>query len=64
MIAGIERHITARAAHSTPLRIQPGLLHLAEAQDYARDVQADNWQYAVEIDSLRRLGLRPGTFTG
>ncbi len=59
MITGIKRQVTARAARSTPLRIQPGLVQLAEAHDYARDVQADVWQYAVEIDSLRRLGLTP-----
>ena len=27
-------------------------MQLAEAHDYARDVQIDPWQFAVEIESL------------
>ncbi len=30
---------------------------LTEAHDYARDMQCDLWDFAVEIDTLRALGL-------
>ena len=57
MIGEIQRRIAATAANRIPPRIQPAIVQLAEAYDYAYDVRADRWQYAVEIHSLRRLGL-------
>jgi hypothetical protein len=32
-------------------------LLLAEARDYANDMQCDLWDFAVEIDALRACGL-------
>ena len=60
MIGEIQRRMAATAVNRIPPRIQPAIVQLAEAYDYAYDVRADRWQYAVEIHSLRRLGLTAG----
>ncbi len=57
MIGEIQRRIVATAVDRIVPRIQPAIVQLAEAYDYAYDVRADRWQYAVEIEALRRLGL-------
>ena len=60
MIGDLQRRIAPSAVNRIAPRIQPGVVHLAESYDYAHDVRADRWQYAVEIDSLKSLGLTPG----
>ena len=60
MIGEMQRRIAATAVNRIAPRIQPGIVQLAESCDYAHDVRADRWQYAVEIDSLRKLGLTTG----
>jgi hypothetical protein len=57
MTGETRRRIVATAVNRIAPRIQEGLVQLAEAYDYAYDVRVDRWQYAVEVDSLRRLGL-------
>ena len=37
--------------------IQAAIVRLAEAYDYACDMQCDLWEFAVEIDALKALGL-------
>jgi hypothetical protein len=37
--------------------IRSALVLLADARDYAREMDADVWQFAVEIDDLAALGL-------
>jgi len=39
--------------------IKAALVRLAEAYDYARDMQCDLWDFAVEIDALVAVGLLP-----
>jgi len=38
-------------------RIRAALLLLRDASECAADVEADSWQFAVEISALRRIGL-------
>jgi hypothetical protein len=40
-----------------PSRIVRGLALLAEARKYALDLSRDEWDFAVEISSLREIGL-------
>jgi hypothetical protein len=48
--------ITA-ARRALSLRLQAGLSVLLEAHDYALDLQLDSWDFAVELSTLRHLGL-------
>jgi hypothetical protein len=57
MIGDIQRQFIESAGQHAAPHIQAAIVQLAEAHDYARDVRADLWQYAVEIDCLTRLGL-------
>jgi hypothetical protein len=50
------RVIEVEAAGIAPA-IQSALALLADARDYAREMDADIWQFAVEIDDLAALGL-------
>jgi hypothetical protein len=36
--------------------VQNAVVQLAEAHDYAQDVEAEPWQYAVEIGNLKAVG--------
>ena len=45
----------ARLALSS--RLQAVLSVLLEAHDYAQDLQLDSWDFAVELATLRQLGL-------
>src|SRR5436309_1688034 len=49
----------APAAEPPPLTssLQAGLCQLLEAYDYARDLEKDPWEFAVEINGLRSVGL-------
>lgn len=38
----------------------PGLLLLLQAHDYAADTGRDRWEFAVELDDLRRQGFTNG----
>jgi hypothetical protein len=38
-------------------RLREAILLLAEAHDYARDLQCDLWDFAVEIGALLAVGL-------
>ena len=40
--------------------VQRAVVQLAEAHDYAQDLQAEPWQFAVEIESLLALGATVG----
>jgi len=40
-----------------PRPIQPGLVLLVEAYDYAMELSRDIWDFAVELRSLRAVGL-------
>lgn len=40
-----------------PDRVHHALASLVESHDYARDLGCDPWDFAVELRSLRRLGL-------
>lgn len=42
-----------------PARIQPAVRMLLEASEYARRTTRDRWEFAVEIQQLRDLGLSP-----
>ena len=40
-----------------PQKIQPAIAVLLEASDYACRTTGDPWEFAVEIQQLRKLGL-------
>ena len=57
MIGEKQRRCNATGQHlATP--IQVALVRLAEAYDYACDMQCDLWEFAVEIDALKAIGLK------
>ena len=37
--------------------MRAALAHFAKARDYARDVQCDPWEFAIEIERLVSLGV-------
>lgn len=45
-----------------PPRIEPALVHLTEAIDYAEQSNSDHWEFAVELESLLALGLNLNDF--
>ncbi len=49
--------ISGDAVSSVPREMVPGLRLLLQAHDYARDLDREVWDLAVEMDSLRRAGL-------
>src|SRR5574340_431184 len=57
MIGGRQRRIAETAARHVPPQMQAAIVGLAEAYDYARDVQGDLWDFAVEMDTLTAMGL-------
>jgi hypothetical protein len=46
-----------RAGQQVARPLRAAIALLAEAHDYACDMQCDLWDFAVEIDALRALGL-------
>ena len=56
MIGEHQRRFAASGLSYFAPPLQATLVKLAEARDYARDVQCDPRQYAVEIDALMSLG--------
>ena len=57
MIGEKQRRFVESAGQQVPAPIQAAIVRLAEAHDYARDMQCDLWDFAVEIDALASLGL-------
>ena len=57
MIGGNQRRIVAKASKILEPRLQAAIVQLAEAHDYAHDVRTGMWEYAIEIDALKALGL-------
>ncbi len=45
-----------------PQKFKAALMLLLEAYAYAQDLQCDPWEFAVEIETLRDLGLMPNDF--
>jgi hypothetical protein len=56
MIGARQRHFVERLEELATPCAQRAVVQLAEAHDYARDAQADPWQFAVEVESLVALG--------
>ncbi len=59
--------MTSVVPHSPPwppisAKLRAALEILLEAQRYAEDARENIWQFAVEIDSLRTVGLLPNDF--
>ena len=48
------------AADDFAPQIQSGIIHLAEAHDYANNLGIDVWQFAIEVDGLHSFGLTSG----
>jgi hypothetical protein len=57
MIGKKQRHFVEPAGQRMTPPIQAAIVRLAEAYDYARDMQCDLWDFAVEIDALTDIGL-------
>jgi hypothetical protein len=57
MIGERQRRFVGAAEQQLAPPLRAGLLLLAEAHDYARDMQCDLWDFAVEIDALQACGL-------
>jgi hypothetical protein len=57
MIGDRQRRFVATAAERIAPQAQAAIVQLAEAHDYARDMQCQQWHFAVEIESLKALGL-------
>ena len=56
MIGATERQFVDRQQEAVSPRVQRAVVQLAEAHDYAQDVRAESWQYAVEVESLLAAG--------
>jgi hypothetical protein len=57
MIGGNQRRFVESAGLHMAKPIQAAIVQLAEAYDYARDMQCDLWDFAIEIKALRAIGL-------
>ncbi|MGD0653834.1 MAG: hypothetical protein ABSA16_05780 [Thermoguttaceae bacterium] len=57
MIGEKQRRFDESAGNRLAPPIQAAIVRLAEAYDYARDMQCDLWDFAVEIDALTAIGL-------
>ena len=56
MIGGQKRRFVSRGLSCFAPPLRATLVKLAEAHDYARDMECDPRQYALEIDCLTALG--------
>ena len=56
MFGARQRQFVERRRERVAPCVQRAVVQLAEAHDYACDVQAELWQYAVEIESLLATG--------
>ncbi len=59
MIGEKQRRFVGLPGQHVATPIQAAMVRLAEAYDYARDMQCDLWDFAVEIDALAAVGLSP-----
>jgi hypothetical protein len=57
MIGEKQRRFVGTAGQRVAPQIRAAIVRLAEAYDYARDMQCDLWEFAVEMDALRAIGL-------
>ncbi len=57
MIGERQRRFVGVAGREVAPPLRAAILLLAEAHDYARDMQCDLWDFAVEIDALLAFGL-------
>jgi hypothetical protein len=57
MIGEKQRRFVESAVQYVAPHIQAAIVQLAEARDYARDVDCDPWDFAVEVRSLTALEL-------
>ncbi len=57
MIGDKQRRFVESAGQRVASPIQAALVRLAEAYDYALDIQCNLWDFAVEIDALTAIGL-------
>jgi hypothetical protein len=57
MIGERQRQFVGKAGQQVARPIRAAIALLAEARDYACDMQCDLWDFAVEIDALWALGL-------
>ena len=60
MIGLRQRQFVGRQEEPVTPCVQRAVVQLAEAHDYARDTEAEPWQFAVEIESLMALGATVG----
>ena len=47
---------------NVPLQVRPGLAKLLQAYVYAQDLERDVWDFALEINDLRSVGLSNSDF--
>jgi hypothetical protein len=57
MIGARQRQFIDRQDEPVSPRVQRAVVQLAEAHDYAEDVQTGLWEFAVEIESLVGMGI-------
>ena len=57
MVTQQRKVLVEAGATDLPPETNPGIAELARADDYARDLRCDPWQFAVEISRLTDLGL-------
>jgi hypothetical protein len=57
MTSSLQVQCADRPKHTHPLISHSAVTALLEAFEYARDLQADVWDFAIELESLRRQGL-------
>ena len=57
MVTQQRKVLVEAGATDLPPETNPGIAELARADDYARDLHCDPWQFAVEISRLTDLGL-------
>jgi hypothetical protein len=57
MIGDKQRRFVEKAGQKISASVQTAIVRLAEAHDYARDVQCDSWEFAVGIAQIKAIGL-------
>jgi hypothetical protein len=57
MIGEKQRRFIGSAGLLVSPRVQTAIVQLAEAYDYAYQAQCNLWDFAVEIDALKAIGL-------
>jgi hypothetical protein len=57
MIGEKQRRFVASAERYVAPHVQAAIVQLAEAYDYAQQTRSNPWEFAMEIDVLKALGL-------